>query len=75
MAANFSREDLQDIRATAEALVGNRYVNAQERIAYLDLASAADRVDAMLARTTLDAQAPSSGAWPTGSVPVVEESD
>lgn len=73
MPANFSREDLQDIRATAETLGENPHANLQERIAYLDLASAADRVDAMLARTTLDAQAPSNPDWPTGAVPVAQE--
>lgn len=70
----FTREELQDIRDRAEQQVDVPGLSRQDQIAYLELASAADRVDATLARTQFDlARVKTSGDWPSGPVQVSSE--
>ena len=53
-AFNFTREELQDIRSRAED-AGSTVPNWHWRAAYNDLAQAADHLDAMIARCTVEA--------------------
>jgi hypothetical protein len=60
---NFTREELQDLRSRAEFASTDATANIFTKIAYLELAAAADRLDAMLARNELANQNPA--LWPT----------
>lgn len=64
---NFTREELQDLRQRAAFEATNNSHGDSfmyRKIAYLELAAAADRLDAMLARDELANQNPQ--VWPSG---------
>lgn len=64
---NLSREELQDLRSRAEFAATNGGLNKYWQIAYLELAAAADRLDAMMARDELAnaALAARGPVWPS----------
>lgn len=64
---NFTREELQELRSRADCLAANSSLGTYWRIAYLELAAAADRLDAMMARDdqTRDMLAVRRPVWPS----------
>ena len=73
-AANFTREELIDLRDRSLAMSRLPCANPNWNRAFEDLAAAADRLDAMFARAALQTveqkQQPTRPSWPSGPVDV-----